>query len=566
VFGFFRKRNRNLLQEDIYPDEVFLDSSNLPQFDKDQFEGRIEKPISLFAIGVVGIIFLVVVFVFTGKLWALQIKDGEAFALRSENNRLRHTLVFAERGVVFDRRGTALVWNDINPETSEFSLRKYIEDPGFAHILGYVKYPSKDSSGFYYSTEFTGIEGIEKNFDHVLAGTNGLKIIETDALGKVTSESVIEPPQAGQDIVLSIDTRVEKRMHEEISNLAHSAGFEGGAGIIIDITDGTILAMTSYPEYSPNVMSQGKDQKAISEFLANKQNPFLNRLTSGVYTPGSIVKPYVALGALSEGVISPTKQILSTGSISVPNPYVPGVFSVFTDWKAHGLVDMRRALAVSSNVYFYEVGGGFEDQKGIGISNIEKYMRMFGFGSTTGIDIGTEAVGTIPNPEWKAKVFDGDEWRLGDTYNTSIGQYGFQVTPVQAVRAVSAIANGGHLVTPTLVPTGDESNEVITLPISEHPEWFTVVKEGMRQGVLEGSASGLNLPYVTVAAKTGTAELGSRKQFVNSWVTGFFPYENPRYAFALIMEKGPRTNLIGATSVMRQVLEWMSVYTPEYTR
>lgn len=553
------------MQEDIYPDEVFLDSSNLPDYDKSQFEGRIERPISLYSILFVGVVFVLVSVIFSGKLWALQIMNGEKYAAQSENNRLHHTLVFAERGVVFDRKGVPLIWNEINPDTSEFSLRVYNKNPGFAHVLGYVKYPSKDSSGFFYKTEFTGIEGVEKYYDHVLAGTNGLKITETDALGTITSESVIKLPQEGKDINLSVDSRIEQKLHEEISKLAHQVGFQGGAGVIMNINDGTILALTSFPEYDSGILSQGSDRKAISSFLNDKQNPFLNRAISGVYTPGSIVKPYFAIAALSEGIISPTKQILSTGSISIQNPYNPELSTVFNDWKAHGLVDMRRAIAVSSNVYFFEIGGGYENQKGLGILNLEKYARMFGFGEVSGIDIGAEAVGTIPNPTWKAETFNGEEWRVGDTYNTSIGQYGFQVTPIQAVRAMGAIANGGTLYKPTIVPTGNELEEVLKLPLN-NPQWFQVAREGMREGVLTGSASGLNLPYVTVAAKTGTAELGTAKQYVNSWVTGFFPYEKPKYAFALIMEKGPRTNLIGATSVMRQVLEWMSVYTPEYTQ
>jgi len=559
------RRKKKLIQEDIYPDEVFLDSSNLPHFDQDQFEGRIEKPISFFSVMSVGFIFILVSIIFTGKLWNLQIKDGEAFALRSENNRLRHTLVFAERGVVFDRNEVPLIWNEIHEENSEFSLRAYIPKSGFAHVLGYLKYPSKDSSGFYYKTEFTGIEGVEKYYDHVLAGTNGLKITETDALSNVTSESVIERPQDGKNLSLSIDARIQEKMYEEIYKLAHRVGFQGGAGVIMNIHDGTLLAATSYPEYSSAVMSKGEDTKQISSLLSDKQNPFLNRVTLGLYTPGSIVKPFVAMGALAEGIISPSKQILSTGSISLPNPFFPGKFSVFRDWKAHGWVDMRKALAVSSDVYFYAVGGGFEDQQGLGISNIEKYMRIFGFGKSTGIDIGNEAVGTIPNPEWKKENFDGDIWRIGDTYNTSIGQYGFQVTPIQAVKATASLANEGMLIEPSIILDRQNIQKGEVLPF-ENNSWFKIINEGMRQTVLEGTARGLNIAGLEVAGKTGTAELGALKQFVNSWVIGFFPYKDPQYAFVIMMEKGPHDNLIGATYVGNQVLNWMVAHTPEYTK
>ena len=154
---------------------------------------------------------------------------------------------------------------------------------------------------------------------------------------------------------------------------------------MMDIHTGEIWSMASYPEYSSQVLSDGAPREKISFYTNNKDKPFLNRVVSGLYPPGSTVKPYLALAALNERVIEPETQILSTGSISIPNPYFPDKESVFVDWKAHGLVDMREAIAVSSNVYFYEIGGGYEEQKGLGIKNIEKYMRIFGFGEKTGI-------------------------------------------------------------------------------------------------------------------------------------------------------------------------------------
>lgn len=562
MFSLFRRKNKNLGDNYIYPDEVFLDSTNLPQFNQSQFEGRIEKPISLYAIFSVGIIFFIAVIVFAGRLWSLQIINGNDYALQSENNRLHHTLVFADRGVIFDRRGEVVAWNEVSSNEKEYALRAYSDKEGLSHTLGYVKYPSKDSSGFFYQTDFVGIQGVEKYYDHVLAGTNGLKITETDVFGKITSESVIELPQDGKDIILSIDSRVQEKLFQEIKSLADRVGFKGGAGIIMDVNDGSILAMASFPEYNSSVLTSGVDSEAIAKFLNNSQNPFLNRVTSGLFTPGSIIKPFVAMAALKEGIISPEKKILSTGSISIPNPFFPDKPSVFRDWKVHGLVDMREAIAVSSDVYFYEIGGGFQDQKGLGIMNIEKYMRAFGLGAPTGIDIGEEASGTIPNPEWKKEIFDGENWRVGDTYNTSIGQYGFQITPIQAVRATASLANGGMLLQPSVVLGG--SVPVFTNIPFENKMWFDIVKEGMRQAVTNGTATGLNISDVSIAAKTGTAELGALKQNVNSWVTGFFPYENPKYAFALIMERGPHTNLVGATSVMRKVVDWMRVNTPEY--
>jgi penicillin-binding protein 2 len=273
------------------------------------------------------------------------------------------------------------------------------------------------------------------------------------------------------------------------------------------------------------------------------------------------VKPYVAIGALNEKIIDPARQILGTAYITIQNQYDPTKETRFNDWKAHGLVDMRRALAVSSDVYFYEVGGGYKDQKGLGITRIEKYMKMFGLGEPIDNPFFAGPVGLIPTPDWKKLNFNGDDWRVGDTYNTAIGQYSFQTTPIQIVRALSAIANGGSLIDPTILKD-DQGKLVRTIDIPERH--FQVVREGMRMGVQEGTGVSLNVPYVKIASKSGTAELGVTKENVNSWMTGFFPYDNPRYAFAVVLEKGSRHNLIGGGAVMRRLLDWMSVNTPEY--
>ncbi|MEK7180302.1 MAG: penicillin-binding transpeptidase domain-containing protein [Patescibacteria group bacterium] len=544
---------------EIAPEDIFIDGSNLPEFNRDQFEGRLEKPIPTATSFYLGVFFLLVGIIFLSRLFFLQINQGEVYAAKSENNRLRHSLIFAERGLIYDRNKVELAWNSPDPNGNPFALREYTTLPGLSHTLGYVKYPSKDSDGFYYQETFDGKDGIEKTYNAFLAGQNGILITETDAVGSVQSQNVIELPLRGQSVTLSIDSRVQSEMYRLISETAHNVGFVGGAGIIMDVKTGELLALTSFPEYSSATLSIGDSQK-ITDYINDISKPFLNRAVSGLYTPGSVVKPFMALAALQENIISPEKQILSTGSISIPNPYFPDKPSIFKDWKAHGLVDMRHALAVSSDVYFYEVGGGFEEQRGLGIERIDKYMRSFGFGAETGIILSQEEKGVIPTPEWKKETFDGEEWRIGDTYNTSIGQYGYQVTPLQMARGVASVANGGILLRPQLLLGGKTETE--SLDIS--PQYFDIVKEGMRLSVTEGTAQGLSNTYVKVAGKTGTAELGALKQFVNSWVVGFFPYENPRYVFTIVMERGPVKNLIGATYVMRQLLDWMSLHTPEY--
>ena len=560
IYRKFRKNKmKNTLVE---PDEIFLDSKNIENFNRQQFEGRIEKTISKKTITFLGIFFLIIVIAFSVRLGYLQIQKGRAYYTRSENNILEKTILFAERGIVYDRNKVEMAWNKKSENEKSFGMRLYLS-PGFSHILGYVSYPAQDKKGNYWQGEFKGLDGLEKQYNDKLRGINGSKIIETDAYGKIHSENIVNAPQRGEDVTTTIDSKIQKELFNLIKNAAQSNSFTGGAGIIMDIKNGELLTATSYPEYNGEILSLGKDAKTIKSYLTDKRKIFMDRTISGLYTPGSIIKPFFAIGALTENIINATKQILSTGSISIQNPYFKDQKTVFKDWKAHGWTDMRTALAVSSDVYFYTIGGGYGDQGGLGIINLEKYAKLFGIGEKTGIDLPDEKGGTIPNPEWKIKNFKGDPWRIGDTYHTAIGQYGFQVTPMEITRAISAIANNGTLITPHLILGNKEKEQKIVI-LDLKKENFDVVHEGMRQAVSYGTAMALNVPYVKVAAKTGTAQLGLAKNKVNSWVIGFFPYDNPRYAFTILMESGPSSGVIGASSIMRGLLDYMSINTPEY--
>ncbi|MEK7071442.1 MAG: penicillin-binding transpeptidase domain-containing protein [Patescibacteria group bacterium] len=561
IVKIFKKNRLKKTHSFVEPDEIFLDSENLANFDRQQFEGRIEKAISKKTVWLVGIFFLVVTGIFGGRLGYLQMQKGETYLQRSENNTLEKELIFTDRGIIYDRNKVELTWNK-KIEGEELPVRAYLS-PGFSHILGYVSYPAKDNKDIYWQTEFIGKDGLEKQYNEKIKGENGLKIVEVDAKEVVHSENIVNAPKRGEDLVTTIDSRIGSQLFNFIKTLSVENTFRGGAGVILDIRNGEVIAATSFPEYNSEILSLGENSKLIENYLTDKRKVFLDRTISGLYTPGSIVKPFFAIGALAESVIDPFKKILSTGSISIPNPYFPDQESVFKDWKAHGWTNMSEALAVSSDVYFYEIGGGFEEQKGLGILNIEKYAKLFGLGEMSGIDLPDEIGGTIPSPEWKEKNFAGDPWRVGDTYHTVIGQYGFQVTPLQMARAIAAIANYGTLSTPHLILGDKEKEEKISV-IDLPKEYFDVVHDGMRAAVSYGTAVTLNVPYVNVAAKTGTAQLGAEKNRVNSWVVGFFPYEKPKYAFTVMMESGPSSGGVGASSIMRQLLDWMSANTPEY--
>ncbi|MEK7136239.1 MAG: penicillin-binding transpeptidase domain-containing protein [Patescibacteria group bacterium] len=547
------KSSRKILD----PDEIFLDSRNLPSFNTQQFEGIIEKPIDKNSLILAGLVFLLIGLIFIFRIGFLQVIQGDGFALRSNQNRLRHTLVFADRGIIYDRNGVSLAWNDPN--------RKYINKEGFAHILGYIGFPNKLElkEKDFDPKEYMGKSGVENTFNDILMGEKGVKIEELNALGKIESDHVLKVARPGESVTISIDSRVQAEAYRIIKEIASEHGFTGAAAAIMDIKTGEMLALVSYPEFDSNIMASGKNRQAINKFLTDKGNLFLNRPVSGLYTPGSTIKPYIGLAALAENLISPSKIIVSTGRLVVPNPYFPDKPSIFLDNKVHGAVDMRRALAVSSNVYFYTIGGGFGDQPGLGIKLIDKYSGLFGFGVPTGIELNNEGAGVVPSPDWKKKVFSDEPWRLGDTYHTAIGQYGYLVTPLQIARAVATIASDGQVLRPTLVarPKTPKILRAMDVPAED----FEVIKEGMRQTVTGGTGIVLNTPNVNVAAKSGTAQVASKSR-INAWISGFFPYENPRYAFVVVMESGPLTTNAGGGMVMRRLVDWMAIYTPEYLR
>lgn len=543
-------------------DEILLDVSNLPSFNTDRLEGKRELPINPARVVLIGVVFTIIAVGFFSKIYDLQIYGGQRFREISDNNTVNKSVIIAERGVVFDRNDEPLIWNEYDfSQRYDFPVRAYTDRLGIGQLIGYVSYPQRDKKGVYYRTEYLGRTGVESAFESVLHGVNGEKIIEVDALGEVVGEHALSAPIVGQTLKLSVDAGLSEAMYQVISTSSIQAGFRSGAGAIMDIHTGEIIAMTSYPSYDPEVMADGDNTKLISEYNKDDRLPFLNKVVSGVYTPGSIVKPFVAYSALSEKIIDPNKVIVSNGYIMVPNKYDPSKPSRFNDWRAHGPMTMREAIAFSSNVYFYTIGGGFGDQPGIGITKMSENFRKFGMGSVTGINIATEQPGVVPDPAWKQAVFN-DDWRLGDTYFTAIGQYGFQETPLQMLRAYAALANGGHLLTPH-VEYGKTSSST---DLGLNPAYLKIIYEGMRKTVTlsGGTARGLEKDYVAIAAKSGTAEIGSGNAYVNSWAAGFWPYEKPRYAFILLMDKAPRSNALGAARIMGGVFDWIRENRPQY--
>jgi len=252
---------------------------------------------------------------------------------------------------------------------------------------------------------------------------------------------------------------------------------------------------------------------------------------------------------LTGGYITEDTTVYSSGRIEVPNPYSPSNPSVFRDWRrtGHGgVTDVKFAIADSVNTFFYAISGGYGNQKGMGITYMTDFLKRFKIGEPTGFELSSESTGVIPTPSWKQEVFH-DDWRLGDTYITSIGQFGFQATPLQMARATAALANGGYLISPRII--ADEAIDVTTIEGINQKD-IDIVLEGMRQTVTRGTAQILKTIPIQMAVKTGTAQVSVRDGINNSWIIGVYPYENPQTAFAVVLERGPNVGARSATHVV----------------
>lgn len=411
--------------------------------------------------------------------------------------------------------------------------------PAFSQIVGYTGLVGKDDLDVNKKLSLDdqiGRSGLESYYDLFIRGENGKDVTFKSASGEIKGEMVEKESKAGKNIHTYIDKEFQDYFYNRIADQLKSMGREVGLGIAIDPRNGEILALVNVP---------GFDVNKIGSAMIDSRRPLFNRAISGVYSPGSTIKPLVAIAALTEKVIDPKKQILSIGYIELPNPYNPDKPSRFLDWKAQGWVDVYSALARSCDVYFYEVGGGFKDQKGLGIYKLKEWWDIFGLANKTGIDLPGEKVGFLPDPEWKQRK-TGQPWRIGDTYNVSIGQGDFMITPIELINYIASVANGGVIYKPRIVESISDSKgkEILrTYPsintdITEKiKDAIPDVQKGMRDVVSKpyGTASLLgNLPF-EAAGKTGTAQIENNAK-TNAFFVGYAPYKDPKIAVLVLIE------------------------------
>jgi penicillin-binding protein 2 len=452
---------------------------------------------------------------------------------------------------------------------SDFT-RGYPQGALFSSVVGYTGRVSQDdlkadpSLG---GDDFIGKTGIEAFYDQTLRGKPGITVQYKDAKGKALYEEKKSSPAIGTSVNLTIDGGFQAYFSSRLTSGLQSLGRKIGIGLALDPQTGQVLSLVNLPGFDNNLFSQtGQGTKdELNKLFSSADKPLFDRAVNGFYNPGSTIKPFMGVAALTDGVIDPNRTIFSNGYLLVPNPYNSSTPSKYLDWRYQGPVNLSSALAQSSDVYFYEVGGGspavstplLNDPsdygiKGIGISRLNDWWKTFGFGKPTGIDMPNESVGFLPTPDWKQKRF-GTPWLLGDTYNVSIGQGDLLLSPLQLLGYIAAIGNGGTIYKPTL-------NMASTPQVAEDLTGFLPaireVQKGMRAGVTAplGTAHTLNDLPVDVCAKTGSAQVQNNAQ-ENALFVGYAPCTNPKIALLILIENSKEGSL-NAVPIAKDVLNW----------
>lgn len=440
------------------------------------------------------------------------------------------------------------------------SSAEVLGENSLSHILGYtgkINDAELKSFGENYSlVDYIGKAGLEYSWEKDLKGSPGQKNIEVDALGRQKKVINEIPARDGVNLLLSLDLGLQEKAEAVTRDYLVKAKLKKASVIIINPNNGEILALVSLPSYNNNLFAGGISQEDYNKFLNDPNQPLFNRSISGEFPSGSTIKPIFAAGALQEGIINEKTSFLSTGGLNIGAWFFP-------DWKAggHGITDVRKAIALSVNTFFYYIGGGYHDFKGLGLDGLVKYSKLFNLGELTGVDLPGEAKGFVPTATWKEET-KNEAWYIGDTYHFSIGQGDVLVTPLQVANYTVALANGGTLYEPHLVTKLlDKNNQLVSEIIPKivrsnfiDAKNIKIVREGMRQTVTSGSARSLSALPVTAAGKTGTAQWSTKKD-PHAWFIGFAPYEAPQLAIMVLVEEGVEGSTI-SVSIAKDILNW----------
>jgi penicillin-binding protein 2 len=454
-------------------------------------------------------------------------------------------------------------------EVQDEYLRAYPHGDLAAHILGHVgpisaeELASQHFKG-YEGGDVVGQDGLEWTYDKWLRGRDGVAKVEVDAQGHPKRNDSVpggRMAEAGDTLVTTIDNKVQSAAEAALRtgiSLAHSDGqyaANGGAAVVLDVQNGDVLGMASYPTYDPSVWVGGISTKKYKRLFVKKSNnyPLLDRAIMESKAVGSTFKAVTAVAGLEEGVITPGTTEWCPGSYSSPNDHAdpPQKFKCWaTD--GHGNLDLVGAITQSCDVYFYNVGNAFFNKDG---TPLEDWATRFGMGKPNGIDIPGESAGRVPTPDWKDKYFETEIdriWKPGDSILLAVGQGNLEATPLQLATAYAAIANGGKVVTPHLglkvVDAAGQTVRDLEPKTSRKVDISQTTLEVVRHGLYEAAhnPAGTSAPVfsgykVAVAGKTGTAEVwdDTSKHYVDyAWYASYAPADDPRYAVVVMIERG----------------------------
>lgn len=455
-------------------------------------------------------------------------------------------------------------------------IREYLDPEMFSHALGYAGVISETEladheEDNYDPNDFIGKSGIELAYEKYLRGINGNTQVEVDASGRPIKVLGNVEPRPGSVVQLSIDAGLQKQLY---SSFTKSSSSVKGAAIALNPKTGEVLALVSVPGFNNNLFANSISADDYKNLLQDNNLPLFNRAISGTYPPGSTIKMIGAAAALQEGIVTADTIIVDNGVLVISNQFNPSIKYNFYGWKRNGLgpMNVKSAIAESSDIYFYTIAGGHPSSKinGLGAEKLASYYRKFGMGSVTGLDIQGEKPGTVADPDWKAKYFENDpissKWYLGDTYHIAIGQGDMLTTPIQVAIWTAAIANNGtvnkpHLLKKVLSQSGDTIYEpklenLINAQINQ--SFMKSVQEGMRENVIGARGSGRQLASlpITSAGKTGTSQFdGSDPSRTHAWFTTYAPYENPEIVITILVEAGGEGHA-AAVPIAKDALKW----------
>jgi penicillin-binding protein 2 len=513
---------------------------------------------------------------------------------------------------------------DVSPETARIVMQQAVDMPGVSietlpardyttgaltsAVIGYLgpipEAQAEDyrARGFVLGRDKVGYSGIELEYQDDLAGKNGQKLVERDVAGQAMREvGEVRQPVPGQNLRLTLDTRLQaaavtalRTRMEFMNRVAGEIRVPLGAVIAMNPQTGEILAMVSLPTYENNRLARFIPADYYAQLEGDTRGrPLINHAIMSEFPPGSTFKLVTAVGALQEGVITPTQLINDPGKITIVNRYFPndpGRAKDFVCWKpdGHGPLDLVHGLAFSCNVYFYKVGGGFENEvpgDGLNINRIGEYARAIGYGAPLGIDLQGENDGLIPDPDWKRRNL-GESWSTGDTYNAATGQGFVLATPLQVLNEAVVMATGGKVIKPYIVSEvlDGEGNVVQkteptvrwnltdgvitpgTPDVLVQPWVIQLVQQGMHLVTTEGTAHGYaDLDTISSAGKTGTGEycdtVANDKGLcipgnwpTHGWYVAYAPFENPEIAVVAFIYNGGE-GAVTAGPIVKQILE-----------